>query len=74
MKELWTPQIREYRLKRQTDGARNATVNREVGVLSRIFRILMDHRVIQENPCRLAGRLSEKEGREKFTFPRRIFP
>ncbi|MGP8281572.1 MAG: tyrosine-type recombinase/integrase [Desulfomonilaceae bacterium] len=65
MKELWTPQIREYRLKRQADGAKNATVNREVGVLSKMFGVLMDHRVIQENPCRLVERLSEKEGQRE---------
>lgn len=65
MKELWTPQIREYRLKRQAEGAKNATVNREVGVLSRMFRVLMDHRVILENPCRLVERLSEKEGQRE---------
>lgn len=62
VKNLWSPEIREYRVKRQTEGAKSATINREVGTLSRICQILIDHRLIDVNPCRLVPRLSEKDG------------
>lgn len=62
MKDLWVPQIREYRLRRQNQGAKNATVNRELSVLSVIFGVLTDHRLLEANPCRLLPRLSEKSG------------
>lgn len=65
MKDLWTPQIREYRLKRQGQGVKAATVNREVGTLSRIFRVLIDHRLLDTNPCRNMERLSEKDGQRE---------
>jgi len=68
VKDLWTPQVREYRVKRQTEGAKAATINREVGTLSRIFQVLIDHRLVESNPCRLVERLSEKEGQREFTF------
>lgn len=65
IKELWTPQIREYRLKRQDQGAKAATINREVGTLSRIFKVLIDHRLLESNPCRNVERLSEKDGQRE---------
>ncbi len=65
VKDLWTPQIREYRVKRQTEDAQAATINREVGTLSRIFQVLIDHRLVEVNPCRLVERLSEKGGQRE---------
>jgi len=62
IKDIWTPQIRTYRTKRQDEGVKAATINREVGTLSRIFQVLIDHRLVEVNPCRLISRLSEKDG------------
>ena len=65
VKDLWTPQIRAYRVQRQTEGAKAATINREVGTVSRIFQVLIDHRLVESNPCRLVPRLSEKDGQRQ---------
>jgi integrase len=65
MKDLWIPQISDYRLKRQGRGAAAATVNREVGTLSRIFRVLINHRLLESNPCRDLERLSERDGQRE---------
>jgi integrase len=62
MKDIWVPEIREYRIKRQNQGKKPATVNREVSILSVIFANLTDHRLLEANPCRLLRRLSEKSG------------
>ena len=62
IKDLWTPQIHQYRSQRIAQGASNSTVNKEVAGLSKIFRNLIDHKVVTENPCRLVESLSEKSG------------
>jgi site-specific recombinase XerD len=66
VKDLWVPEIREYRVQRQFEGAKAATINREVGTLSRIFQVLMEHRLVESNPCRLLERLSEKAGQREI--------
>ncbi len=62
IKDLWTPQIHQYRAQRIAQGASNSTVNKEVAGLSKIFRNLIDHKIVTENPCRLVESLSEKSG------------
>ncbi|MFH0959664.1 MAG: site-specific integrase [Pseudomonadota bacterium] len=62
MKDIWTPQIHQYRMQRVGEGASNSTVNKEVGGLSKLFRNLIDYKILTENPCRLVESLSEKSG------------
>ena len=42
MKDIWAPQIHQYRSQRIAQGASNSTVNKEVAGLSRIFRNLIN--------------------------------
>ena len=60
MKELWIPDLKLYRTLRSNHGAANSTINREMSALSGVFRIALEHQVVEANPCRLLKRLSEK--------------
>jgi integrase len=62
IKGLWIPDIKAYRIKRQSEGASPATVNREVSTLSRLFGVLIEMQAVEVNPVRLVKRLSEKSG------------
>jgi integrase len=62
IKEIWVPQIRLFQAERQAERARPATVNREKGTLSKLFKVLMELRLVEANPCKLVEKLSEKSG------------
>jgi integrase len=60
LKDLWIPDLKLYRTHRSSNRASNATINREISALSGIFRVVVEHQIIDSNPCRLLKRLSEK--------------
>lgn len=77
VKEIWIPQIRQYQVDRMsgtgpqaTTGSKGkmvqkaapATVNKEKGVLSKLFNVLVELKYIEANPARLVKNLSEKSG------------
>ncbi|MHB8204798.1 MAG: tyrosine-type recombinase/integrase [Desulfomonilaceae bacterium] len=60
--DLWIPDLKLYRTHRSNQGVANSTINREISTLSGVFRVAIEHQVVEPNPCRLLKRLSEKSG------------
>lgn len=62
IKTIWVPDIRAYQAERLAEKACPSTVNKERGILSRLFRVLEELQYVHTNPCRMIERLSEKSG------------
>jgi len=62
IKDLWIPEIKGYIVHRINEGAAPATVNREKGTLSKMFKTLLEHRLVETNPVRMIPNLSQKSG------------
>ncbi len=62
VKDITIPVLKAYREKRSQEGVTNATVNREMSAISGVFRVLIEHQVLEINPCRQIKKLSEKSG------------
>ena len=60
IKNLWAPEIRAYQVARLEQGASPSTVNWEKGTLSKMFRVLVERRLLEANPVRLVPNLSQK--------------
>lgn len=56
LKDIKVPQIKEYQRARQKK-VENATVNRELAVLSGIMRVQVEHEALDFNPCLLVKSL-----------------
>lgn len=54
-------QVRKYRDHRLSQGVTNATVNIEVSTLSGIFRVQVENRSLEFNPCSMISRLPESQ-------------
>lgn len=65
LKELWIPDLKLYRSHRTSQGASNASINRELAALSGVFRVAVEHQVVEINPCRQIKKLSEKSGQRQ---------
>ncbi|MDR3605495.1 MAG: site-specific integrase, partial [Syntrophaceae bacterium] len=65
VKEIWISDLKHYRTHRSNEGVANATINREMSAMSGIFRVLVEHQLVENNPCRLLKRLSEKSGQRQ---------
>lgn len=61
VKDIGVPEIKMYRTHRASQGAKNATINREMAALSSIFRVLIEHQIVDINPCRSIKKLPEKD-------------
>lgn len=61
MANLKVPQIRQYR-KVRLQKVQNATVNREIAVLSGMFRVQVEREAVEFNPCLLVKRLLRTSG------------
>jgi len=70
LKTLWVPQLKEYQLKRQTEGASPGTVNRELSTLSKLYSVLIELQLVDVNPVRLVKRLSTKSGESQVYLSR----
>lgn len=64
-KELWIQHLKSYRTHRTSQGASNATINREMSAFSGIFRVAVEHQILDSNPCRSLKRLSEKSSQRR---------
>ncbi|MGO9116833.1 MAG: tyrosine-type recombinase/integrase [Desulfomonilaceae bacterium] len=62
VKFITVPDLKNYQVERRKENAAAATVNREIGTLSRIFGVMIEMQLVEDNPARLVKRLSEKEG------------
>lgn len=54
--------VRDYICARVKEGKANATVNREKGTLSRVYQVLMEQCLVDNNPVQGIKNLSEKSG------------
>jgi integrase len=61
LNSLWLPEFKQYRITKQREGLSNGTVNWQMTTLSKMFTILEQHRLVQQNPIRLLKKLSTKE-------------
>ena len=62
MENIWAREILQYQVERQNDGASNSTINKEVYFLSKVYGVLMELKLVHENPCKLVKSLSERSG------------
>jgi integrase len=62
LKSIWVPELKRYQAIRKNQGAAPDTVNRELSTLSKIFQVMIELRLIKDNPVRLLKRLSTKSG------------
>lgn len=62
VKSIWIPELKQYQNDRLLDGASAATVNRELVTLSKLFIVLIEHRIVDVNPVRLLKGLSARDG------------
>jgi integrase len=61
VKDIWIQDLRMYQQARIEDGAAHSTINKEIASLSRVFGMLQDLRILDQNPCRMIKPLSTKE-------------
>jgi integrase len=62
VKDITIPVLKAYRENRSQQGVTNATINREMSAISGVFRVLIEHQLLEINPCRQIKKLSEKSG------------
>jgi site-specific recombinase XerD len=65
VKDIWIPQLKQYRAERMAKGMKPGTVNREMSTLSKLFGVLIELQFAETNPCRLVRRLSERAGQRQ---------
>ncbi len=61
LEEISVLGVRKYRDHRLVQGVTNATVNIEVSTLSGIFRVQLENRTLEFNPCSMVSRLPENQ-------------
>ena len=60
LRDIWAPAVRLYQADRLAEGASPTTVNWETSTLSRIFRVMVELRLVDANPVRIVEQLSRK--------------
>ena len=60
LKDLWAPDVRLYQAERLAEGASPTTVNWETSTLSRLFRVMVEQRLVDTNPVRMVEQLTRK--------------
>jgi len=67
LREIWVPAVRLYQSDRLSEGASPTTVNWETSTLSRIFRVMVEFRLVDANPVRIVEQLPRK-GSEREAY------
>ncbi|MBM3299096.1 MAG: site-specific integrase [Deltaproteobacteria bacterium] len=62
VKEIWVPEIKAYIASRQSEGATGSTIGKEKAALSLMFKILMQHRIVSDNPASMVNAPSDEDG------------
>jgi len=62
LKSLWIPALKTYQQSRLAEGAAADTINRELSTLSRLFGVMIELQLVDNNPAKLVKRLSAKSG------------
>lgn len=60
VKTIWVSHIKEFMAKRVNENASPSTINREKGTLSKMFQVMIELRLLDDNPCGLVKNLSQK--------------
>ncbi len=60
LRDIKVPQLRTYRRVR-SEKVEHGTINREMGVMSAIFRVQMEKEALEFNPCMMVDRLPENQ-------------
>ena len=61
LENITVQSVRKYRDHRMVQGVSNGTVNIEVSTLSGIFRVQVENRALDFNPCSMVSRLPETQ-------------
>lgn len=56
------PTLKQYRIDRLDEGAAPATVNWEIGTMSKIYQVMIELGALNSNPCRELKSLSQRDG------------
>lgn len=59
-KDIWIPDLKRFRQHELDRGLKQASINRTISALSRVYQIMCEHRLVTANPCRMLPRLPEK--------------
>ncbi len=65
VKSIWIPKIKEYQVERLNEGAAGSTVNKERAALSKMFQVLIEMGLVEQNPVRMVKGPSDKDGRRE---------
>ena len=68
MENITVLSVRKYRDHRLAQGVANGTVNIEVSTLSGIFRVQLEKRTLEFNPCSMVSRLPENQRDEYISW------
>jgi integrase len=68
LEEITVLSVRKYRDHRLAQGVANGTVNIEVSTLSGIFRVQLEKRTLEFNPCSMVSRLPETQRDEYISW------
>ena len=60
--EIWVPEIKGYVDFRQSEGAKGSTIGKEKAALSLMFKILIEHRILSDNPVSMVNGPSDSDG------------
>ncbi len=60
LRDLWAPDVRLYQAERVAEGASPTTVNWETSTLSRLFRVMIEQRLVDTNPVRMVEQFTRK--------------
>lgn len=63
--DITVPDLKVYRTNRLNQGVSNATANKELTCLSSLFRVLVEHGIVQFNICHNIKRLNESAGQRE---------
>ena len=73
IKTIWVPQIEQYLAFRKAKGAAGSTIAKDKAALSVLFRELIKHRLVQNNPVKLVAPVSEVDGEREVYVSRGHF-
>jgi integrase len=65
IRSMRVPDVKRYMFDRIKRGTAEGTVNREKGTLSKLFQILIELEMVEQNPCERIKNLSEKSGQRE---------
>jgi integrase len=60
--QIWVPEIKEYIAFRQSEGAKGSTIGKELAALSLVFKTLIQHRMVSDNPVTMVNAPSDEDG------------